>query len=501
MEAKNVRKNMISSILLQAVTMICSFIIPQVTLRCFGSAVNGLCNSITQFLNVIALLEGGATSVVLANLYAPVRQNNIEKINRIVAASNIFFRQLATIFVIYAAIVGFIYPLIKEMPFDYEYVVALVWVIGFSTFIQYAYAFTYRILLRAGQRVYIVSYIQIIFNILNTIVMVILATTSRNVLFARVGSAIVFLIQPLLLSHFANKYFPIDKKAKPDETALSQRWDSFGQNIAYFIHSNTDIVLLTIFSSFLEISVYTVHSGIIAAVRGIILSVSTAFGPTMGYILAGKNEEETKQTFSVYTFLVWFIAIIMFSTTIITIEPFISVYTMGIEDVNYRRFLFAAFLICAEAIYCIRDPYISVIYSKGHFKQTKWSAYGEAIINIVLSMVLIKRFGIEGVAMGTLIGMVVRGIYSAHYVHNNLISDTIKQFYSFFFSLVAFFGLSITVGYHIQSITIGGYLRWVRMAGCVFVVNTVCISAISYLLYRKALIQMLKLIFKRSNSV
>lgn len=490
---------MISSLLLQIVTMICGFIIPHVTLRCFGSAVNGLCNSISQFLNVITLLEGGVTSVILANLYKPLRNNESEKVSSVVAASNKFFKQLALIFAVYAVGLGLVYPLVKKTPFDFEYVVALIWSIGLSSFFQYAYAFSFRILLRAGQRVYIVSYIQIIFNFLNTAAIVAISYLTKNVLLARLGSSIVFLVQPALLSFFANKFFPIRKDIKPDETTLSQRWDSFGQNVAYYIHTNTDIVLLTIFSTFLEISVYTVHSGVISAIRGVAMSISTAIAPSMGNVLAGEHKEETITAFSEYSFVVWYVATILFTTTAEMIEPFVLIYTRSITDVSYNRFLFAVVLIFAESIYCLRDPYISVIYSSGHFKQTKWSAFLEATINILVSVALIKRFGLVGIALGTAIAMLFRAMYSAWYINKVLVAQTLNAFFSRFLAFLFCFGLSVLAGCYIQSFRISNYGQWILFSGVVFILNLLITTAVSFFLFRKTATASFALIIKRKN--
>ena len=68
---KITRINMIFSIVLQIVTIISGFIIPRQILLAFGSEVNGLVNSITQFLNYISLIEGGLGSVIMTALYQP----------------------------------------------------------------------------------------------------------------------------------------------------------------------------------------------------------------------------------------------------------------------------------------------------------------------------------------------------------------------------------------------------------------------------------------------
>ena len=65
---KKTRLNMISSLGLQLITILSGFIIPRQILLVFGSDINGLINSLTQFLNYISLVEGGLGSVLMTAL-------------------------------------------------------------------------------------------------------------------------------------------------------------------------------------------------------------------------------------------------------------------------------------------------------------------------------------------------------------------------------------------------------------------------------------------------
>ena len=85
----------------------------------------------------------------------------------------------------------------------------------------------------------------------------------------------------------------------------------------------------------------------------------------------------------------------------------------------------------AEYIYCIREPYESVVYAAGKFKETSNSAYIEAIINIVLSVILVFKYGLEGIAIGTFIGMLYRMIYWIWFINKYImpypISNIVKR--------------------------------------------------------------------------
>ena len=73
---KTIVFNIITSISVQVVTIVCGFILPKVILNTFGSEVNGLVSSLTQVLSYINLLEGGISGVIQAALYKPIIENN-----------------------------------------------------------------------------------------------------------------------------------------------------------------------------------------------------------------------------------------------------------------------------------------------------------------------------------------------------------------------------------------------------------------------------------------
>ncbi len=99
----------------------------------------------------------------------------------------------------------------------------------------------------------------------------------------------------------------------------------------------------------------------------------------------------------------------------ILIVPFIRLYTKGITDVNYIQPAFAWVFLLAEAVNCLVLPCSSLPVAADHLKQTRWGAYSEALINIILSCILIKWEPLLGVAIGTLVATVFRAIYYMAY--------------------------------------------------------------------------------------
>ena len=91
------RKNTISSFVFQATTIICGLIVPRLILKNYGSDVNGLVNSIKQFLSIISFLELGVGAVVQSSLYKPIAEKDEKKINKVLTSANHFFNSIGKI--------------------------------------------------------------------------------------------------------------------------------------------------------------------------------------------------------------------------------------------------------------------------------------------------------------------------------------------------------------------------------------------------------------------
>ena len=119
MRSKKALANIIISLLYQFVAVICGLIVPRLIISTFGSSVNGLLSSITRFLGYIVLLEAGVGGVVRAALYKPLAEKSINSINRIIKATEKFFKIIGLIFLGYLLVIAIIFPSIISNDFGY----------------------------------------------------------------------------------------------------------------------------------------------------------------------------------------------------------------------------------------------------------------------------------------------------------------------------------------------------------------------------------------------
>ena len=427
MRTKKTLINFIAAILLQIITGISGLIIPRLFISTYGSEVNGMISSINQFLSYITFFEAGLSGVILSQLYKPLAKNNYEECNDILADARNFFNKIAAAYIVYVIALAAIYPILVKSDKTYTYVAGLVLILSLSLLFQYLFGIVNSIFLQANQEGYIYSFLQCIVVILNAIVVFVCTRLNTSVHFLKLLAVLVAAISPLgLMICVKIRYKQIDMSRKGDSRRIKQRWDGLIHHICYYVQTNIDVMLLT-FVDLKLVSVYAVYHMITFTVRKIFETFLTSFRSAMGDLYARGEVERTRQIFSLLEYIVYTLAVIVFTSVGASIIPFISLYTRGITDVNYINVPFAMALIMAEVFYTIRIPYHTMVNCAGCFKETRGMAVQEAAINLIVSVVLVFKFGLIGVALGTAASCLVRTIRYYMFFNKNVLFLSAKK--------------------------------------------------------------------------
>lgn len=503
MRSKKALKNIITSLLQQVVTLICGLIVPRAIIGTFGSNVNGLVSSITQFLSYITLLEAGIGPVIKSALYRPIAQKDKKQIEKILKASQRFFRIISSIFIVYLIVLCFVYPLIVTSEFEIGYTVSLILIIAISTFAEYFFGMVYRLYLQAEQKTYVVSIIQIFTTIANAVLVVVLIKFGASIQIVKLGSALVFVLRPILQNIYVKKKYRIDFKEVKEKYELKQKWDGLAQHIAFVVHGNTDVAILTIFTTTAEVSVYTVYLFVVNGIKNLVQALTGGIDASFGDMIAKNEIENLNRSFKTYELFYFTLITIVYIIAIVMILPFVKVYTMGITDVNYYRPVFAILIVVAEMVWSIRLPYSSITLAAGHFKETRKGAWAEAFINLILSIVLVFKFGMIGVAIGTLVAMIIRTVEFMYHTSKYILKRSLKEDIKRIMVLLIETVIIVLIGFYISKyIIVTSYMTWIALAILIGTIALVLVGSINGIVYRKELKElsnMIKRIFIRKE--
>jgi O-antigen/teichoic acid export membrane protein len=212
-----------------------------------------------------------------------------------------------------------------------------------------------------------------------------------------------------------------------------------------------------------------------------------------GDMLAKGEQERLHKTFGLYETIISVMSLLLFATTAVLIIPFVRIYTAGITDADYHEPVFALLLILSSVLYCFRMPYHSLVVAAGHFKQTRVAAYGEAVVNVVLSVLLVSHFGLVGVAIGTIAATAFRFIYYVIYLSKKIFCRRISLFIKrLLVNLITFAVIFVLGSLAISPIAIDNYLTWALCGVLVAAISGVVTVLINLIFYRDACMSVLK---------
>jgi len=499
MRSKNALKNIISSLLMQVVGIGCGFIVPILIIRSFGSEANGLVNSIAQFLAYITLLESGFGPVVKSVLYKYIAKNDHKRITEVLKSAEKFFRRVAVVFIVYIAVLCFVYPAVVSDQFGVAYTVSLLVIMAFGTFAEYFFGVTYTLFLQAKQKTYVTSYIQLITTILVTIAVVVVIKLGGELWMVKLISAFLFVLKPVAQKYYVERRYNIDLRAARGTLKIKERWDGLAQHVAAVIHSNTDIVVLTLFSTLSEVSVYTVYLLVVNGLKKIIQSFNNGIDASFGDMIAKNEMKQLNKKFRTYEFFFHTIVSVIFICAIVMITPFVGVYTNGVTDANYARPIFGVLITLAEFVWAVRLPYSSTVLAAGRFKQTKKGAWVEALINIVLSVILVFHFGIVGVAIGTLAAMFIRTIEFMYHNSKYILKRSPIVSFTWIPIIAIETCLAVAICDVVPRVAVDSYASWVMDALIVSLV-AICVVVPINLILHKTDAKDLLVTFKKSIS-
>ena len=292
------------------------------------------------------------------------------------------------------------------------------------------------------------------------------------------------------------KVYDLDRNEKYSVEPIKQKWNGIAQHISYIVLEGTDILVLTLFSSMINVSIYSVYLLPLKGVKQLLLSITSSVQAMIGNLWAKQDFNELFRVFAWTEWIIHTCTILIFTLTAILIVPFVQVYTYGVNDANYIQPLFGVFLVMAILGHCLRLPYNIMILAVGHYKQTQHNYIIATIINIVISIIGVKQFGLIGVTFGTLVAMFYQTIWMAWYNSKNFIQwpmrNFIKQMGVDAVSAVAIF---IVTSYF--TMTESSYFEWVILATKVTACGIFVTFFVNYIFYKEFMLKITQKIARR----
>ena len=140
-----------------------------------------------------------------------------------------------------------------------------------------------------------------------------------------------------------------------------------------------------------------------------------------------------------------------------------------------------------------------MIIAAGHYKETRMGAYGEAIINIITSIVFVYIWGLVGVAIGTVVATLFRQIYYVVYLSKHVLFRSVFLWIKrMIINAITFSGIVIVCNSCLSNYIMHNYIEWAKAGILVTFIAGFISFCINFLTYKKDVIEIMKRISKKA---
>lgn len=463
----------------QFVLIIMGFFSQRVMNLIMGEALVGMNSVISNIIGILSVSELGIASAIVFHLYRALAAQNHEEIASLMnlyrRAYNIF---AAVITVVGLCIMPFVHIFLRENHFSLSYIrlIYVLWLV--RTALSYLLSCKRSILI-ADQREYIVSVVTLLINLLNYSCIIVIVLLWQNYQLALVLNIVVESLLNIWIIGYVNKKYPFLKRyrRKPLEKGLMAT--IFGDVKNIFISRlsskllvSTDNLIISSFISVVTVGLYANYSLIMQSVTNIMLALASAVQPTTGNLFTehdqNKNYQVLRQMGFVFFLLAAFCSASLMSLTSIFVTDF---------WLTESHWLSVEIVICCVAntyLFIMNLPTSIVMTVSGMFDKERNISVLYAVVNLIISLILVRPLGVVGVLVGTFVSYLVQIVFRIHFFFSDYLCKSSVKYVADMVQYGILVILETALTYWIVSIVYqgGGLMRFIlAMIICVCIPN------------------------------
>lgn len=434
-------KNFWYSVLGETVTIAIGLLLPRLYLVNYGSEVNGLLNSLSQFLVYLGLFEAGIGATTLQALYRPVAEGDWNGINGVLSATDFYYKRAAKWYFAALLCLSALYPLFFESTLSYTTVSLSVFFSGLGNVLVFAVLGKFRVLLEAEGKKYITVNLASVITILVNLIKVLLILLGCNIVAILAAAFVLQLLQSAYMLWYIRRNYPyLSLRVAPNHAAISQRNYMLIHQISGMIFQNTDVLILTVACGLRVVSVYAMFKLVITYIERALAILTNSVSFVLGQTFQTDRKKYIERIDLFETFYSA-IAFALFSVVLYLLLPFIRLYTAGVTDVNYIDANLPPLFVAIALLTAMRTPMLCTINYAGHFKKTTPQTVFESALNLVVSLIGVHYFGIYGVLAGTIAALLYRTNDVIIYANRKILHRTPWRTYAIYLPNIAIFAL------------------------------------------------------------
>ncbi len=507
MRTKRTATNIIIGLSSLLISTICSFVLRTIFIHKLGETYLGVNGLLSNILSMLSLAELGVGTAIGFSLYKPLANNDEKKIAALMQYYKKTYLIIGLIvFAIGLTVTPFLHFFIKESEMVPKfYLIYIIYLVNTS----YSYLFSYkRTLVFADQKSYLLNIYDTSFRLITVIGQILYLFLYNDYIGYLLISFVVTLIQNIVVNSRINKNYSYLDKYKKSKLNKQEKKDIYKNingliyhKVGNYLVNGTDNIIISKFVSIATVGLYSNYLLIVNTVNNFLITIIGSATASFGNLITSESKEKVYDRFKIYNFfgfwLYGFAAIAFY----FLLNPFITLW-IG------EKFTFSTLIVLIIVLNFYFNAMLSTLdnvkSSAGIYYQDKYVPVIQAVVNLVVSIVLVLKLGILGVFIGTLVSIMVIFIWRPYFVYKYAFNTNSKEYFISFlkYALIILFESVIVYLIFTYLLTKGGLLFFIFKVIVVAIIPNLC----NYLLFRntnefKELVGIIKFVLTKKKEV
>ncbi len=404
--------NILAGSVSQVISMILQLIGRTIFIHSLGIEYLGINAMFYNILMVLSLADLGFGTAIVYSMYKPLAENDTDMVVALMTYYRKIYHRLA--FIVAAIGIGmlpllpYVVNLNTEIPYLPMYYLLYVANIVISYLMSYKFT-----IITADQKSYLITVYSLIGSILQTIAQIIVLIVFKNFMLY----LIVFILRTLLVNWFqsnkAKKLYPyicgtrqLDPATK--KSIFENVKSMFLYKLGGVLLNNTDNFIISVLVGTVYVGYYSNYMTVIIAIYSFTDIIFNSVTSSVGSLNASEDNERKYEIFKVLNFVVFWIMSFCSVCFLVLFNDFITLW-VG------KEFVFGMLTVIVIVLNFFMPGTITTVSiyrdTTGMFRQTKYVFLITAFINLVLSIILGKIYGLFGILLATAIARMLTNMW------------------------------------------------------------------------------------------
>lgn len=425
-------RNIIFGYANQIITLLLSFVGRTVFIKILGEDYLGINGLFSDVLMMLSMADLGFGTAMTYSFYKPVAEHDEKKI----AALIHFYKKIYNFIALTVAVIGvMLIPFLKYLVnLDQGIPYLKIYYLFFLANTVISYLFVYKTsIINASQKNYLISTYQAVVNMVKTILQIITLLLFHNYFVYLFLTIAATLANNLIASYKADQLYPEIRKGKaelvPEEkkSIFENMKSIFLYKVSGVLLNGTDNTLISIIVGTVWVGIYSNYNMVITAVNGFINTLFSSVTASIGNVVVTEKSQKRYEVFKVMQLIS--LAIAAWTTVVMytLMNDLVNVW-LGEKFVLTGNILIA--IMCNFYLANILRPIWSYREATGLYMQTRYIMLIAAAVNLALSVILGKIFGMVGILAASAISRLVTYFwYEPKLLFKNYFEESVKDFY------------------------------------------------------------------------